>query len=102
MFDVWIGDVELTTAVLVFSIVILLPVQLLLCFKVKSKLIRLVPVILLSIPTLIFIGMDVAVPGWDGIGYVFLAVFTGFMMFMCAVAWGIWAIFELIKKIKDN
>lgn len=102
MFDVWIGDIELTTVVLIFSITILLPVQLLLCFKVKSKAIRLLPVILLSIPTLIFIGMAIAIPGWDGLGYVFLAIFTGFMMFMCGIGWGIWAIAKLIRKKKGN
>ena len=59
MFDVWMGDIELTTAVLIFSIIVLLPFQLLLCFKVKSKSIRLLPIILLSIPTLIFIVMSI-------------------------------------------
>jgi hypothetical protein len=46
--------------------------------------------------------MAITIPGWDGLGYVFLAIFTGFMMFMCGVAWGIWAIIKLIKKKKGN
>lgn len=102
MFDVWMGDIELTTAVLIFSIVVLLPIQLLLCFKVKSRAIRLLPVILLSIPTIIFTVMSVAITGWDGLGYIFLAIFTGFMLLMCGVGWGIWAISKLIKKKKAN
>ena len=81
MFDIWMGDIELTTAVLVFSIIVLLPIQLLLCFRIKSKVIRLLPMILLSIPTLIFIFMSTTTQGWDGLGYVFLAIFTGFMTF---------------------
>ena len=102
MFDVWMGDIELTTAVLIFSIVVLLPNQLFLCFKVKSRAIRLLPVILLSIPTIIFTVMSVAITGWDGLGYIFLAIFTGFMLLMCGVGWGIWAISKLIKKKKGN
>ena len=102
MFDVWMGDIELTTAVLIFSIVLLLPIQHLLCFKVKSIAIRLLPVILLSIPTIIFTVMSVAITGWDGLGYIFLAIFTGFMLLMCGVGWGIWAISKLIKKKKGN
>ena len=102
MFDVWMGDIELTTAVLIFSIVVLLPIQLLLCFKVKSRAIRLLPVILLSIPTIIFTVMSVAITGWDGLGYIFLAIFTGFMLLMCGVGWGIWAISKLSKKKKAN
>ena len=102
MFDVWMGDIELTTAVLIFSIVVLLPIQLLLCFKIKSRAIRLLPVILLSIPTIIFVMMSVAITGWDGLGYIFLAIFTGFMLLMCGVGWGIWAISKVIKKKRGN
>lgn len=98
MFDMWIGDIELTTAVLIFSVVVLLPLQLLLCFKAKSKAIRLLPVILLPIPTIFFVIMSVVSTGWDSLGYIFLAIFTGFMLFMCGVGWGIWAINKLIKK----
>ena len=102
MFDVWMGDIELTTAVLIFSLVVLLPIQLLLCFKVKSKAIRLLPIILLSILTLIFIVMSTTTQGWDGLGYIFLAVFTGFMILICGVGWCIWSIIKLIKKKKCN
>ena len=97
MFDVWMGDIELTAFVLIFSIVVLLPVQLLLCFKVKSRAIRLLPVIVLSIPTIIFTVMSVAITGWDSLGYIFLAIFTGFMLFMCSMGWGIWAITRLVN-----
>lgn len=99
MFDIWMGDIELTTAVLIFSIIVLLPVQLLLCFKVKSKIIRLLPIILLSIPTLIFIIMATTL-GLDGLVCIFLAIFTGFMMLICGVAWGIWAIIKHKQKKK--
>ena len=101
MFDIWMGDIELTTAVLVFSIIVLLPIQLLLCFRIKSKVIRLLPIILLSIPTLIFIFMSTTTQGWDGLGYVFLAIFTGFMTLACGVAWGIWAIIKHKQKSTD-
>ena len=100
MFDIWIGDIELTTAVLIFSIIILLPIQLLLCFRVKSKVIRLLPIILLSIPALTFIVTATTTQGWDGLGYIFLAIFSGFMMLICGVAWGIWAIIKHKQKKK--
>lgn len=100
MFDVWMGDVELTTLVLVFSLVVLLPVQLLLCFRVRSRKIRLLPVIVLAIPTIVFTLMSFAISGWDGLGYIFLAIFAGFMLLVCGVGWGIWAIAGLIKRRK--
>ena len=102
MLDIWIGDIEFTTVVLVFSVVVLLLIQLLICFKVKNKVIRLLPVILLSIFTIFFVAMTSTATGWDNLGYVFLAIFTGFMWLMCGIAWGIWAIVKLIKKKKDK
>lgn len=98
MFDIWIGDIELTTLVLIVSIVILLPLQLLLCFKVKKLLFRLLPIIILSVLTIAFIVMNFLIPGWDGLGYLFFAIFSGFMIFMCGVGWGIWAISAKAKK----
>ena len=53
MFDVWMGA-ELTTFVLIFSAAVLLPIQLLLCFKVKKKAIRLFPIVVLFILMFIF------------------------------------------------
>ena len=102
MFDIWLGDTELTTFVLVFSIVILLPVQLLLCFRVKRTVLRLLPSILLSVATLFFIVRAIAATGWDGLGYIFLAVFTGFMLLMCGFGWGIWWLIHRKKHRKPQ
>lgn len=102
MFYVWIGDIEFIKAVLVLSGVVLLLIQLLLCFKVKNKVIRLLPAILLSIFTIFFVAMASTATDWENLGYIFPAIFIGFMWFMCGMAWGIWAIIKLIKKKKDN
>ena len=99
MFDVWMGDLEFTTVILLFSVVVLLPVQLLLCFKAKRIAIRLLPVIVLTILTIIFTVMSIAITGWKGLGYILLAIFTGFMLLMCGIGWGIWAITRLIRKV---
>ena len=47
MFSVWIGNIALIKAVFVLSGVVYLLIQLLLCFKVKNKVIRFLPAILL-------------------------------------------------------
>ena len=102
MFDVWIGDIELIKVVLVLSVGVLLLIQLLLCFKVKNKNIRLLPVILLSIVTIFFVAMASTATDWENLGYIFPAIFIMFMWPMCGMAWGIWAIIILIKKKKGN
>ena len=102
MFEVGIGDIELIKAVFVLSVVVLLLIQLLLCFKVKNKVIRLLPAILLSIFTIFFVAMASTATDWENLGYIVPAIFIGFMWLMCSMAWGIWASIKLIKKKKNN
>lgn len=80
------------------SIAVFLPIQLLLCFKAKRRMIRLLPVIILSVLTVFFLVMAVTATGWDGIGYIFLAIFISFMLLACGIGWGIWAIIRFVKK----
>ena len=98
MFDVWCGDINFTTLILMVSIVIILPVQLLLCFTVKSRAIRLLPIIILSVLIGIFVIMAITINDLRAVGYVLLAVYAGFMTFACGIGWGIWAIAKKIKK----
>jgi len=49
--------------------------------------------------------MAMIISGWDGIGYIFLAIFSGFMLLACGIAWGIWGDKQTYKKeekIKDD
>ncbi len=97
MFDLWLGDIELTTLSLIFS-VLLLPLQLLLCFKCKHKLLRLLPVMLLVLPTVCFLILSATVKGWESLGYLLLAVLTGLMLLVCGLGWGIYGIARWIKR----
>lgn len=98
MFDIWWGDIELTTLTLIISVVILLPIQLLLCFKVKSPTIRLLPIILFSLLAAAFIIMHLSTTGLGSVAYILLALFAGFMVLMCGIGWGIWAVVNRRKK----
>ena len=97
MFDAWWGEAEFTTLVLNISIIVLLPVQLFLCFKVKSRIVRFLPIIVFSVLTTVFFVLASIAQEWDRLGYVFFAIFSGFMLFMCGIGWGIWAIINRIK-----
>lgn len=98
MLDVWLGGAELTTACLIGSAVALLPIQLLLCFRVRSRMIRLLPVVALALAALIFCCKAVTSTDWDSFGYILLAILAGLMLFMCGAGWVIWAIAGIIKK----
>ena len=94
----WIGDISLSEFVLILSVVVILPVQLLLCFKVKSLLIRLLPISMLGILAVISLLMTLNSTGWDTLGYIFFAIYAAIMILMCGISWGVWAIVNLIKK----
>lgn len=89
-------------AVISLLMAAVLIVQLLLCFKVKSLAIRLIPaVILFALTTFLFV-MTYYSSGWDSVGYVILSTYTGCMLSMSAIGWVIWLIVRIIKKKKSK
>lgn len=98
MFDVWIGDVNIALFIWIFILIVVLPLQLVLCFKVKSKFMRLLPVIVLSV--LIIASAVAATVGtdWDVLFYLICTVYFAIMLFVCGFGWGIWAIIKKARK----
>ena len=83
------------------SVLVVLPIQLLLCFKVKPVFLRLLPSILLTGTTILLFAMMAASRDWDAIGYAVLGVFSGVLLIFSGIGWGIWAIVRCIKKKKS-
>lgn len=102
MGDVWIRDIEITTLIAISAVLIVLPIQLLLCFKVKKRLLRLLPSIVLTGTTIFLFVMMRTAKDWDAIGYAILGVFSGVLLVFSGLAWGIWAIVAAIKKKKGG
>lgn len=102
MFDIWIGDIDLTQLVMIVTAVVILPVQLLLCFKVKSLIIRFIPLIALFILAVAAIITYKDAVGWDGLGLVLVMMYEAFMLLMCGFGWGIWGLSNVVKKIARN
>ena len=101
MFNVWHGNIGYTALILIVSVVIVLPVQLLLCLKVRNFAIRLLPVIILSVLIGIFAIMAIYVQDLRTVCYLLLAVYARILVFFCGIGWGIWAIAYKIKN-KDE
>lgn len=101
MFDIWYGDVEVTTCVMIFCAILLFPIQLFLCFKVKSLFLRLIPVSILGSVFVWFLLLSLCVPGWDGLGYVVLTIYAGAMLAACALGWAVrWIFLRCGKRDK--
>lgn len=90
----------------VFTITIicllLLATQLLLCFKVKKLVVKLIPAVLLLIALAVFMILLLIASGWDSLGYVVFVILSGIFMIPCAAGWVIWAICYFVKKRKNR
>jgi len=100
MFDLWVRDTEITVWFAVSAVLIILPIQLILCFKAKRLLVKLLPVALLAVTTIIFSALMLTARDWTAFGYAILAVFYGVLLLFGAIAWGIWAIAKQVKRKK--
>ena len=101
MGDMWIRDVEITSLIAISSVLVVLPIQLLLCFKVKPVFLRLLPTILLTATTVFLFAMMTTSRDWDAIGYAVLGALSGVMLIFSGIGWGIWVIVRCIKKKKS-
>ena len=98
MFDIWIDNINIAPFIWIFILIVVLPIQLSLCFKVKSKIMRLLPVIILSALTAVSAVAAAVGTDWDVLFYLICTVYFAIMLFVCGVGWGVWAIAGKVKK----
>ena len=97
MSDIW--DVFTADPFMAASVIlIVLPIQLLLCFYAKKILFRLLPLGIFSVIAIIFSVMMHATKGWESFVYCILAMYVEALIILCGFAWGLWAIINLVKK----
>ena len=82
------------------SVLIIIPGQILLCAKVKKLIFKLLPTILLAAATIGFAVMAFSVNDWSAFLWLILAAFAGAYLLADGLAWLIWAISKGIKKQK--
>lgn len=99
MLDIWIGNTNIAPFIWIFIIIGVLPIQLALCFKVKSKTVRFLPIIILAILAVIAASAAMTSTNWDAIFYLVSAVYLAIMLAVCGIGWGIWAI---VRKKTNN
>ena len=99
----WLEELNSPTVLLLATAILLYPIQLLLCFKVKSVLIRLIPDILIGFFTILFTVLTFANRGsWDALGYLVLALYTLFALLISGLAWVMFLAVKLILKFKKT
>ena len=84
-------EIDFPTIVVLVCAIATLILQLLLCFKAKKIFIKLLPIALLIVSTFVFYICSVSINGWDGLGYLFFALLSFGLIFVCGIGWAIWA-----------
>ena len=98
MVDLWVRDTWIAALIAISTVFVVLPIQLVLCFKAKKRLIKLLPTAVFAVATIVFYILMITAKDWSALVYVILAVFFGVLLLFCGIAWGIWAVLRLVKK----
>ena len=98
MLDIWIDDINIAPFIWIFILIVVLPVQIALCFNAKSKILRFLPIIILSVLTVATAIAATIGTDWSAVFYLIIAVYFAIMLFVCGIGWGIWAIVRKTKQ----
>ena len=94
-------DIRTDLLVLLVS-VLLIALQLVLCFRVKNVWLRLSPCLLWTTVSVILVILSFFLDDWDRFGFLFLALCSAILLCMCGIAWGIWAVVKRILRKKEG
>ena len=98
MFD--LRDIWLYLAMFLPAVLLVLPIQLLCCFKLKNIVVKLIPTALLIITFVVFTLLKLNSMDWDKLAYAIIAVFIGVWLAFDLLAWVIWVLSYFVRKIK--
>ena len=88
----WYLEIDFPTFFVFLSVIATLILQLLLCFKAKKIFIKLLPIALLIVSTIVFSIYSTTTSFWDALGYLFFALLSFGLILVCGLGWGAWAI----------
>lgn len=91
-------DLGVTAFVVILSAIIL-ALQFFLCYKTQKLLLKLIPLALCTVSLVLFSVLSTNVGGWDALGYLFFAIFSFGLIFVCGIGWGMAII---VKKLRNQ
>lgn len=90
-----VGSVEINSLnLLLVSAAVVLGVQLLLCFTVKNRFVRLAPMFLLFAAAVVSFILSACINGWDGFGYLFFAFLFAILTTVCGLGVFAWRMIQ--------
>ena len=92
------GDFWLVICAVACGILIVLPVQLVLCFRGKKVFMKCLPAVLIGIATITFYILAITARTWIAFIYLIVAFYSAVFLISCGIAWGIWIVYTLFAK----
>ena len=80
------------------AVLVVLPVQLVLCFRAKKLFVKLLPTAVLAAGMVTFYLMALTARSWVAFVYLIIAAFAGVWFIFGGIAWGIWSMIKWIKQ----
>ena len=80
------------------AVAVIFPGQLILCFQARRLVFRLLPTAVLFLSCIAGMILGLSISGWDGVVFIFIALYVGFCLIMDGLAWGIWAMIRYNRK----
>ena len=101
MFDLWVRDTEITVLIAASAILIVFPLQLVLCFRAKKLLFKLLPTVLLAVAALAFWVLMLTARDWSALIYLIFTVFSVALLIFSGIGWSIWGISRFVKRKRN-
>lgn len=91
----FIPSISIPTLVVCLTSVIIVAVQLLLCFKGKRTWVKLIPSGTMLVSALAFAVMSQMADGWNGFGYLFFFLLSVWLLLLTGISWVVWAVIRM-------
>jgi len=92
-------DTGIFVSILAVALLVLV-LQLLLCFKAKKPLLQRAPIVVLAVATLVLFFLMRFTRTWAAFAYMILFAACGAMLLSDSLAWVIWAVVRSVKQKK--
>ena len=73
-------------------------VQLLFCLKAERAFFKLLPVLLCLLVGIVFLICTFAVEGWNAVGFLILALYSGIALLVCGAGWIVFGVTRIFKR----
>lgn len=100
--DAYIGEVNVTSVILVLSVVLVLPMQYCLCRAERTLFVRLLPTLIFALGMAVCVTLAYSVTDWDAVFYALFAAYCGILLAADAIGWLLWAIVRTVKRRREG